>query len=184
MPFEFTNTTIPEVVIISSKVFHDERGFFREAYKASEFAEAGITERFVQDNHSFSRQGVLRGIHFQRRPFAQGKLVQVITGNVWDVAVDLRPESPSFSRWVGVKLDAESGRMLYIPPGFGHAFIVLSAAAHFLYKTTQEYVKEADRGLRWDDPDIGIDWPTKNVSVSAKDAQLPGIKVLLEQGVL
>lgn len=176
MPFTFKKTKIPEVQIIEPRKFPDERGFFMETYKYTEFSNNGIVERFLQDNHSFSEKGILRGLHFQRDPYAQGKLVRVINGIVWDVAVDLRPSSATYKQWVGVELDGERGNMLYIPPGFGHGFVVLSDTAHFLYKCTNEYNPQADGGVRWDDPELNIHWPLKEVSVSAKDETLPFLK--------
>jgi len=176
MPFTFTKTSIPEVQIIEPRKFPDERGFFMETYKYSEFSAHGIEERFLQDNHSFSEKGILRGLHFQRDPYAQGKLVKVINGVVWDVAVDLRPASSTYKQWVGIKLDGEKGNMFYIPPGFAHGFVVLSETAHFLYKCTNEYNPQADGGVRWDDPELNIDWPLQDVSVSAKDEALPFLK--------
>lgn len=173
MPCNFIKTKIPGVMIIEPRVFPDDRGYFLETYKKSEFQANGIDDDFVQDNHSFSSKGVLRGLHFQRNPHAQGKLVRVMEGRVWDVAVDLRPESPYFKQWVGVELDSKKANMFYIPPGFGHGFLVLSDTAHFLYKCTEEYAPQADGGVRWNDPDLNIEWPLKEVSVSEKDEKLP-----------
>lgn len=167
-------TALPEVLILEPKVFGDARGFFLESWNARVFAEAtGVDLPFVQDNHSRSARGVLRGIHYQMvRP--QGKLVRVAAGRVLDVAVDLRRSSPRFGRWVGVELSADNQRQLWIPPGFGHGFAVLSDSADFLYKTTEYWLPEHDRSLRWNDPAIGIDWQLDGEPlVAAKDAAAP-----------
>jgi len=171
--FKFTTTDIEGLIIIQPDVFGDSRGSFRESYKKSVFVEAGICEEVTQDNHSVSSRGVLRGIHFQRSPMAQGKLVRVTRGSVWDVAVDLREDSPTFKQWYGIELNEENGTMLYVPPGFGHGFVTLKDDTHFLYKCTEEYSPEHDSGIKWDDPEIGIKWPMTDVEVSAKDAVLP-----------
>lgn len=152
-------TDIPDVLILEPKVFGDERGFFYESFNAAAFeAATGIKRSFVQDNHSKSQRGVLRGLHYQiQQP--QGKLVRVVAGEVFDVAVDLRRSSPSFGRWVGCHLSAENQRQLWIPEGFAHGFVVLSESAEFLYKTTDYYAPAHERSLLWNDPQIGIDWP-------------------------
>ncbi|CAG7856253.1 dTDP-4-dehydrorhamnose 3,5-epimerase [biofilm metagenome] len=152
-------TTIPDVIIIEPKVFGDDRGFFYESFNASKFAEeTGVKTEFVQDNHSKSAKGVLRGLHYQiQQP--QGKLVRVVAGEVFDVAVDLRKQSPSFGQWVGVILSADNKRQLWIPPGFAHGFLVTSDSAEFLYKTTDYYAPEFERSILWNDPAIGIEWP-------------------------
>ncbi|MDD5003764.1 MAG: dTDP-4-dehydrorhamnose 3,5-epimerase, partial [Acidithiobacillus sp.] len=150
--------TIPEVLLITPKVFGDVRGFFMESWNRRAFAAAGLDLDFVQDNHSRSQQGVLRGLHYQiHQP--QGKLVRVVSGAVFDVAVDLRRSSPHFGRWAGATLSAENQQMLWVPPGFAHGFYVLSESADFLYKTTEFYAPEAERCVIWNDPDIAIDWP-------------------------
>jgi len=152
-------TAITEVLVLEPKVFGDERGFFFESYNRREFARAtGLEVEFVQDNHSRSARNVLRGLHYQVRQ-AQGKLVRVTAGEIWDVAVDLRRGSPSFGRWVGARLDADSRRMLWIPPGFAHGFVVLSERAEVLYKATDFYAPEHERTLLWNDPALGIAWP-------------------------
>jgi dTDP-4-dehydrorhamnose 3,5-epimerase len=151
-------TAIPGVVIIEPKVWGDERGFFLETYRSNRYAELGIPDRLVQDNQSFSRRGVLRGLHIQH-PHAQGKLVQVFTGEVFDVAVDVRRGSPSFGKWVGVTLSGENKRQLWVPPGFAHGFLVTSETALFVYKCSDYYHQETELSVRWDDPAIGIDWP-------------------------
>ena len=167
-------TELPEVLLLEPRVFTDDRGFFFESWNAKTFADAtGLTVEFVQDNHSLSRRGVLRGIHYQVvRP--QGKLVRVTAGTVLDVAVDLRRSSPRFGRWVAVELSAENHRQLWIPPGFGHGFVVTSEAATFLYKTTDYWIGEYDRSLRWNDPTLGVEWRLQGEPVLApKDASAP-----------
>ncbi len=173
MPFEFSPLSLEGPLLILPRVFGDPRGFFLESYKQSEFEAAGVHEAFVQDNHSVSTRGVLRGIHYQLPPHSQGKLVRVTSGSVWDVCVDLRKNSATFGQWLGMELTDENHKMLYVPPGFGHGFVVTSERAHFQYKSTQEYDPSAERGIRWDDPDLAIDWPIKDVCVSDKDAALP-----------
>ena len=163
-------TSIPEVLIIEPRVFGDERGFFYESFNAAAFDTAtGIKRNFVQDNHSKSQRGVLRGLHYQiQQP--QGKLVRVVAGEVFDVAVDLRRSSPTFGRWTGTRLSAQNQRQLWIPEGFAHGFVVLSETAEFLYKTTDYYAPEHERSLLWNDPEIGIDWPIEQApQLSAKD---------------
>lgn len=171
MAIQVTATALPEVKIIEPKVFGDARGYFYESFNAREFAEfvaPGI--EFVQDNHSRSAKGVLRGLHYQVQR-AQGKLVRVVEGDVFDVAVDLRRSSPNFGRWVGVNLSADNRRQLWIPPGFAHGFLVLSESAQFLYKTTDYWFPEHERSIVWDDPNIGIAWPIEGEPVlAAKDA--------------
>ena len=176
MPFQFKRLEIPEVILIEPKVFQDERGFFMETYKYSDFAAFGIAERFVQDNHSRSVKGVLRGLHYQNPPHAQGKLIRVVVGEIFDVAVDIRKGSPTYGKWVGVKLSAENRRMLYIPPGFAHGFCVLSDVAEVVYKVTAEYAPECEAGIIWNDPGIGIEWPIKHPIISSKDAQWPTLR--------
>ncbi|GAB4487436.1 MAG: dTDP-4-dehydrorhamnose 3,5-epimerase [Thermodesulfovibrionales bacterium] len=176
MPFTFEKTSLPGVVLIIPQVFGDERGFFIETYKQTDFVAAGITEQFVQDNHSSSVRGVLRGLHFQQHPHAQGKLVRCIRGSIFDVAVDVRKGSPTFGRWTGVELSSGNHRMLYVPQGFAHGFVTLSDVAEVMYKCTAEYRPESDRGVLWSDPEIRIDWPVKDPVLSAKDAVLPLLK--------
>ncbi|MGB9713199.1 MAG: dTDP-4-dehydrorhamnose 3,5-epimerase [Dissulfurimicrobium sp.] len=163
-------TVIPEVLIIEPKVFGDERGFFFESYNKKRFMElTGIDREFVQDNHSRSIMGVLRGLHYQIRQ-TQGKLIRVIVGEVFDVAVDIRRSSPNFGKWVSVRLSAENRRMLWVPPGFAHGFLVLSKVAEFLYKTTDYWAPEFERTIIWNDPDLAIDWPISNKPIlSPKD---------------
>lgn len=163
--------------MVQPRVFGDARGFFFESFNARAFTQAtGIDATFVQDNHSRSARGVLRGLHYQiRQP--QGKLVRVVNGRVFDVAVDLRRSSPRFGQWTGVELSEDDHRQLWIPPGFAHGFVVLSESADFLYKTTDYYAPEHERCLRWDDPSISIDWPLGGLTplLSAKDGQAPGL---------
>ena len=169
-----TPLAIPEVLLIEPKVFGDERGFFFESFNQQTFnAATGLDVQFVQDNHSKSVRHVLRGLHYQLPPKAQGKLVRAVVGEVFDVAVDLRQGSPSFGQWVGERLSAENKRQMWIPPGFAHGFLVLSETAEFLYKTTDYYAPECERCIVWDDPALAIDWPLAGaaVSLSAKDAQ-------------
>lgn len=151
-------TELPEVILLEPKVFGDDRGFFMESYNKRMLAELGIQHDFVQDNHSRSAKGVLRGLHYQLQQ-AQGKLVRVVSGRVFDVAVDLRKGSPNFGRWAGFELSAENKRLAWIPPGFGHGFLVLSDTADFLYKATDYYAPEHERSVLWNDPAIGIQWP-------------------------
>ena len=165
---------IPDVILLEPRVFPDERGAFFESYNARAFAEAtGLDVAFVQDNHSVSRKGVLRGLHHQLPPHAQGKLVRVIRGAAYDVAVDIRPGSPSFGKWVAETLTADNRRQLWIPAGFAHGFLALEDGTEFLYKTTDFYDKASERTIRWDDPALGIDWPLRDVLVSPKDAAAP-----------
>ncbi|MGK0673447.1 MAG: dTDP-4-dehydrorhamnose 3,5-epimerase [Halothiobacillaceae bacterium] len=165
-------TAIPDVLILEPTVFGDHRGIFFESWNARTFADLGLNLSFVQDNHSRSSRGILRGLHYQLvRP--QGKLVRVTRGEVFDVAVDLRQSSPTFGRWVGVRLSEDNHLMLWVPPGFAHGFLVLSETADFLYKCTDYYAPEHERCIRWNDPDIGIDWPMGDLGapvLSAKDS--------------
>jgi dTDP-4-dehydrorhamnose 3,5-epimerase len=166
-----TPTKIPDVFIIEPKVFGDERGFFFESFNQKNFTEkTGITLEFVQDNHSRSVKGVLRGLHYQMQ-HTQGKLLRVIAGEIFDVAVDMRKSSPNFGEWVGCILSAENKRQFWIPPGFAHGFVVISDIAEVLYKTTDYYAPEYERSLLWNDPDLGIDWPLEGITpiLSAKD---------------
>lgn len=173
-------TALPGVLLIEPKVFGDARGFFLESWNRQTFAEAwkdrGLNPDFVQDNHSRSAKGVLRGLHYQLNE-PQGKLVRVVSGAVFDVAVDLRKSSPHFGKWVGFELSAENQRMMWVPPGFGHGFLVLSESADFLYKTTAYYAPQWDRGVRWDDPSIGVQWPLEGApQLSSKDQVAPLLK--------
>lgn len=176
MTIIFTPLSIPDVIFIKPKVFPDDRGYFFESFKASDFEKSNLPSRFVQDNFSFSKKDVIRGFHYQMDPKAQGKLVSVLKGSVWDVAVDIRKESPTFLKWVAAELNDQNHAMLYIPPGFAHGFISLTEDVHLVYKCTNEYDPQADAGIRWNDPDIGISWPVKKPIVSVKDANLPFLK--------
>jgi len=175
MPFTFTKAPIEGLVIIEPRAFPDERGFFMESYKQSDFEKAGILGPFVQDNHSRSKRGVLRGLHFQRPPYAQGKLVRVSRGSAWDVAVDLREGSATFGKYFALELSESNRLMFWIPAGFAHGFLALEDDTELQYKCTAEYNAASDGGLRWNDPDIAIAWPDIGIPplVSAKDAALP-----------
>jgi len=169
---QILRTSIPEILILEPKVFGDERGFFMETYQARQFIELGLPTQFVQDNHSGSRQGILRGLHYQIRQ-AQGELVRVISGEIFDVAVDLRKASPSFGKWVGATLSAQNKHLIWIPPGFAHGFYVLSDWAEIVYKATDYYAPEWERSILWNDPELGIEWPLNDQQppiLSAKDA--------------
>ena len=175
MAFHFTRLSLPDVVLILPTRHCDDRGFFSETFRASAF-EPHIQSPFVQDNMARSAAGVLRGLHFQLEPKAQGKLIQVLSGEIYDVAVDIRRSSPTFGRWVGTQLSAETGHMLWVPPGFAHGYAVTSDGADVAYKVTAEYEPALDRGIRWDDADIGIEWPNigpRELIVSEKDRRLP-----------
>ncbi len=176
MPFKFTRLSIPAVVIIEPRVLRDERGFFIETYKYSDFEGEGIRDNFVQDNHSQSTRGVLRGLHYQINPKAQGKLLRCSKGRIFDVAVDIRKGSPDFGKWVGIELSDENNTMIYIPQGFAHGFLTLSDTAEVLYKCTNEYSPGHERGIIWNDPDINIDWPLEAPILSAKDLSYPALK--------
>ena len=177
MPFEFKKYDISDVQLVIPKVFPDERGFFLEAYKKSDFILNGIKDEFNQDNHSKSTKGVLRGLHYQKDPKSQAKLVRCIRGEIFDVAVDIRKNSPTFGKWVGEKLTEENKHMLYIPAGFAHGFVVLSNEAEILYKASNEYSKEHDRGISWNDPDINIKWNINFEPIlSEKDKKQPRLK--------
>jgi dTDP-4-dehydrorhamnose 3,5-epimerase len=166
------STTLPGVVLIEPRVFGDARGFFMETWNRPRYEAAGLPGTFVQDNVSLSRKGVLRGLHYQR-PFAQGKLLLVLEGEIFDVAADIRRGSPNFGRWFGAILSDGNRRQLYVPPGFAHGFCVLSDTALVMYKCTELFHPEADRGVRWDDPRIAIEWPVTTPAVSEKDGRAP-----------
>ena len=181
---KFTQTAIPDVVVIEPPVFGDARGWFMESFNQAKFL-AGLAElglpaprAFVQDNHSCSQAGVLRGLHYQRAPHAQGKLVRVTKGRAFDVAVDIRAGSPTFGQWVGVELSADNRKQLWLPEGFAHGFVALEDDTHFLYKTTDLYAKDCEGSILWNDPAIGIEWPVDglNVQLAAKDEQAPVLK--------
>ena len=175
MAFEFHPfAELPDVVLIRPTVFGDDRGWFMETFKESEFRSHGIPPNFPQDNHSRSNlRGVLRGLHYQTDPVAQGKLVRCIAGAIYDVAVDIRRGSPTYGRWVSAEITAENRRVLWIPPGFAHGFCTVSDVAEIVYKTTAEYSAAHDRAIRWNDPALGITWPTTAPALSRKDAAAP-----------
>jgi len=174
--FVFKQLDIQEVVLIEPDTFRDGRGYFRETYKPSAFAEGGIGATFVQANASRSSRGVLRGLHFQAEPAAVAKLVGVAAGRIFDVAADVRPDSETFGRWVGEELSADDGRMVYVPEGFAHGFVALEDDTVVIYLMTGEYSLQHDAGVRWDDPDIGVEWPAAHPVLSEKDLKLPYLK--------
>ncbi|HPT13818.1 MAG TPA: dTDP-4-dehydrorhamnose 3,5-epimerase [Bacteroidales bacterium] len=176
---ELIKTDIPDVIILKPSVFGDSRGYFFESYQHENFKEFGIRATFVQDNESRSQKGVLRGLHFQHPPFAQGKLVRVIKGAVLDVAVDLRQNSPTFGKWVSMTLTGENKWMCWIPEGFAHGFLTLEDDTIFTYKCTNYYNKASEGAIRWNDPDLNIAWGTDDPSLSGKDAQAPLLKQLI-----
>ncbi len=173
MPFKFTSLEIPDIILVEPKIFTDDRGCFMESFKASDFQKADLPIHFLQDNFSVSKKNVIRGLHYQKNPHAQGKLVSVLKGKVWDVAVDIRRASPTFLKWVAAELNDKNHAMLYIPPGFAHGFAALTDDVHLLYKCTEEYDPKADAGIRWNDPDIDITWPVAKPILSSKDRALP-----------
>ena len=173
---EFIKTNIEGVVILQPRIFKDARGYFFESFKESEFQENVCRTTFVQDNESYSSYGVVRGLHFQKPPYSQAKLVRVIKGAVLDVAVDLRPNSPTYKQWIAVELSAENKKQLMIPRGFGHGFVTLTDDVEFLYKADNFYAPEADGSIRWNDPELNIDWGTESPILSDKDANAPFLK--------
>ena len=180
MPFEFIKQKIEDVILIRPKVFGDHRGFFTETYKKSEFEANGIKTLFLQDNHSKSSKGVLRGLHYQLPPYEQAKLVRCVRGKIFDVAVDIRKNSKTFGQYVKVELSEENKHMLYIPEGFAHGFVVLSDEAELLYKTSNEYAPQYDKGIYWADKDLNIDWGIDFEPVlSEKDKNQPEFKEML-----
>lgn len=176
MPFKFTRMSIPDVVLIEPQIFKDERGFFLENFKKSIFEDNGITQTFVQDNFSYSLKGVIRGLHFQIPPKSQAKLVSVLKGEIFDVAIDLRSNSPTYGKWISENLSENNHRTLYVPEGFAHGFCVLSDNAYVLYKTNQEFSSEHEGGIVWDDSELNISWPIVNPILSKKDKLLPTLK--------
>ena len=176
MPFTFQPTQLPGVVIVEPKVFADDRGFFIETYKRSEFVAGGIDVDFVQENHSKSVRGTLRGLHFQRAPKAQGKLVRALSGEIYDVVVDLRKGSPSYGKWTALTLSAENKKMLFVPVGFAHGFCVTSADAEILYMTTEEYAPDLEAGLLWNDAELAIEWPIAEPILSLRDRAWPRLR--------
>ncbi len=184
MSFEFERLEIPDAILIRPKVFEDERGFFMETYNKEDFEKSGITGQFVQDNHSKSEYGVLRGLHFQREPYAQAKIVRCVMGVIYDAAVDLRENSPTFGRCAGVILSEYNRYQLYVPKGFAHGFLVLSDAAEVIYKVDNVYAPDHEAGLIWNDPDVNIVWQNDNPNLSQKDQKLPTLRELIESGEL
>lgn len=175
MGFKVEEGRLEGVLVLTADVYTDERGSFQETFHQQRYRDAGLIENFVQDNWSRSARGVLRGLHYQiERP--QGKLVYVVRGEIFDVAVDLRPDSPTFRQWEGVVLNDRDGRQIYVPPGFAHGFCVLSESADVIYKCTDVYHKAGERGVLWSDPDVAIEWPIKNPALSPKDKSLPRLK--------
>ena len=178
MPFQFEQTKLPGVVVITPRVFEDYRGSFLEVYQRSEFEAAGISVDFVQENQSRSIECTLRGLHFQNEPAAQAKLIRVNRGEVFDVSVDIRRDSPTFGQWVGLHLSEKNGMMLFLPRWCAHGFCVLSDEAEILYKVTAEYAPELEGGVLWNDPDLGIDWPIRDPTLSERDRKWPLLREL------
>jgi dTDP-4-dehydrorhamnose 3,5-epimerase len=182
MPFEFEKQKIEDVILIKPKVFGDNRGFFMESYKKSDFYANDIDVEFNQDNHSKSTKGVLRGLHYQASPYGQAKIVRCTKGRIYDVAVDIRPNSKTFGQYVKVELSEDNKHMLYIPAGFAHGFVALSDEVELLYKASGEYNPQADRGILWNDPDINIDWEIDfNPILSEKDSKQPTLKEVFKR---
>lgn len=176
MAFKFARLGIPDVILIETPIVRDERGLFRELYKESEFSANGITAHFVQDNGAQSVRGVLRGLHYQKHPKAQGKLVAVTDGSIWDVAVDIRKGSPTYGTWVAAELSLANGLAVYVPPGFAHGYCVTSERAAIVYKVTADYAPELERGIIWNDPTLAISWPVSTPVLSPRDARLPRLE--------
>lgn len=173
MPFAFEKVGLAGLVAVTPRIFTDDRGLFFESYKKSEFERAGFAHEFVQDNHSVSKRGVLRGLHYQLPPHAQGKLVRVVEGRAWDVAVDIRAESPTLGKWHAIELSDQAQNMFYLPPGFAHGFVALTERVHLLYKCTAEYRAESEAGIRWNDPTLAIAWPFDGLTICQRDRELP-----------
>ncbi len=173
MPFRFKTLAISDVVLVEPILFPDNRGFFLETFKATDFRMAGLPDHFLQDNVSRSRKDVIRGLHYQKNPKAQGKLISVLKGRAWDVAVDIRKSSPTYLQWVAIELDEEKRQMVYIPPGFAHGFLAMTDDVLLQYKCTEQYHQKSEGGIRWNDPDIGIAWPVQAPLVSERDRLLP-----------
>ena len=180
MPFTFDRLAIPEVILIEPKAFSDARGSFMESYKQSDFAPF-VDGPFMQENHSKSQRGILRGLHFQVGPYAQGKLVRAVSGEIFDVAVDVRPDSATRGKWVGAVLSADNRRMLYVPPWCAHGFCVLSDTAEVIYKTTTEYAPAHESGVMWNDPALAIEWPIQSPTVSERDTKWPAFAIKAEK---
>lgn len=176
MTFKFKRLKIPDIILVESQEFSDERGLFMELFKESIFTSHGVSTRFVQDNYSHSIKGVIRGLHYQKNPKAQSKLMMALRGEIFDVAVDIRKDSPTYGKWVGEILSDKNRNLLYAPEGFAHGFCVLSEKADVLYKVSSEYSPEHERGILWNDPEIAIDWPINDPVVIKKDQILPTLK--------
>ncbi|MCK5083938.1 MAG: dTDP-4-dehydrorhamnose 3,5-epimerase [Candidatus Omnitrophica bacterium] len=173
MPFKFKKLEIPGLVLVEPEIYGDDRGYFLELYRKNEFEKAGITKPFVQVDHSKSKKNVVRGLHYQKDPMAQAKMVDVIEGSIFDVVVDIRKGSPSFGKWLGVILGGAQRQLLYIPEGFAHGFCVVSETAHIIYYCTQIYMPEYQRGILWNDPEMSISWPVEDPVLSDKDKKMP-----------
>jgi dTDP-4-dehydrorhamnose 3,5-epimerase len=173
MPFSFKRLSIPDIILVVPQSFSDDRGFFFESFKESEFLSRGIDKKFIQDNFSHSIRGVIRGLHFQKTPKAQAKLVSVLKGEIFDVVVDIRKNSPTYGKWVSEILSENNYKLLYIPEGFAHGFCVISEEADVLYKISNEYSPEHEHGIIWNDPKLNIDWPISKPIVSSNDSKLP-----------
>ncbi len=184
MPFEFRRLEIPDALLIKPKVFEDDRGFFLETYRKDDMEKAGVDAEFVQDNHSRSLRGVLRGLHFQKEPYAQAKIVRCTRGTIYDVLVDLRRRSPSFSRYLGIVLSEESRDMIYVPRGCAHGFLVLSDLAEVVYKVDNVYAPECEGGLVWNDPEVSVSWPLQDPVISERDRLWPTLEGLSREGDL
>ena len=176
MPFKFKILEIPDVILVEAQSFSDDRGFFMEGFKKSSFTENGIDTQFVQDNYSHSIKGVIRGLHYQKNPKAQAKLMMVLRGEIFDVAVDIRKGSSTYGKWTSAILSDKNHNLLYAPEGFAHGFCVLSDEADMLYKVSSEYSPEHEGGILWNDPDISVKWPIENPSIIPKDLQLPTLQ--------
>jgi len=176
MSYIFEKSNIPDILLLKPQVFSDNRGYFLETYKNSEFVDNGIKDNFVQDNISHSTKGVIRGLHYQLDPASQSQIVRVVRGKVWDVVVDIRKNSPTFKKWVGVELSDENNYAVYMPPGFAHGFVVLSDEVTMYYKCSAEFDAKLDGGIRWNDQDLNIEWPVKDPIISDKDNNLPLLK--------
>jgi dTDP-4-dehydrorhamnose 3,5-epimerase len=181
MPFEFKRLAIPEAILIKPKIFEDERGFFLETYKKEDMEKVGIKTEFVQDNHSRSERGVLRGLHFQKEPYAQAKIVRCTRGIIYDVVVDLRKNSTTFSRYLGLVLSEQNRHQLYVPRGCAHGFLVLSDVAEVMYKVDNVYAPESERGLIWSDPEVDVSWPLDDLIISKRDRHWPTLKDLARE---
>ncbi|MCL5873791.1 MAG: dTDP-4-dehydrorhamnose 3,5-epimerase [Candidatus Thermoplasmatota archaeon] len=178
---KFLRTEIKEVILVKTDVHNDDRGYFLERFKKTDFKDSGVSDEYVQLNHSFSKRGVIRGLHFQKSPKEQGKLVMVVSGRILDVAVDIRPTSSTFKRWVSVELSSDNGVSIWVPPGFAHGFLALENS-NVIYLTTKEYSPSLDCGVRWDDPDLKVNWQIESPIISLKDRKLKSLKELIDIG--